>query len=202
MIGNKDLDALEDIIYCIDLIHQYMEGLSKEEFYINQEKQDVLVHRLEIMGEASKRLSNDITDIFTDIPWKQIKGMRDVLIHQYDDIMLEIVWETVKKRIPEIEQKLREINKIVDKILKIKKELTELVTEEKEVLILKKQNNYNSFVLISNILKEEGIEFKLINSIEQIKFNKGQEQIIFLHFGTFGTIDNVNENIKMINLSE
>ena len=51
MINNKDLDSLEDIIHCIDLIYRYSEGLSKEEFYRNQEKQDVLIHRLEIMGE-------------------------------------------------------------------------------------------------------------------------------------------------------
>ena len=202
MINNKDLDSLEDIIHCINLIYRYSEGLSKEEFYKNQEKQDVLIHRLEIMGEASKRLSDKIIDSFPDVPWKQIKGMRDVLIHQYDDIMLEIVWETVQKRIPEIEHNLRKIKNIVGRLLEIKKELPELLDgDRKEVFILKNKDS-NYFVLISNILKEKEIKFKLVNSIEDINFNEYQRKIILFHFDTINDFDFINENIKAINLQE
>ncbi|MFW6270610.1 MAG: DUF86 domain-containing protein, partial [Bacillota bacterium] len=184
------------------LIHRYSEGLSKEDFYKNQEKQDVLIHRLEIMGEASKRLSDDIIDAFPEIPWKQIKGMRDVLIHQYDDIMLEIVWETVQKRIPEIEHNLRKIKNIVGRILEVKKELPELLDgNRKEIFILKNMDS-NYFVLISNILKEKEIKFKLVNSIEDINFNEGQREIILFHFDTIDKFDFINENIIAINLQK
>ena len=202
MINNKDLDSLEDIIHCINLIYRYSEGLSKEEFYKNQEKQDVLIHRLEIMGEASKRLSDEIIDSFLDVPWKQIKGMRDVLIHQYDDIMLEIVWETVQKRIPEIEHNLRKIKNIVGRLLEVKKELPELLDgDRKEVFILKNKDS-NYFVLISNILKEKEIKFKLVNSIEDINFNESQRKIILFHFDAIKDSDFINENIKAINLQK
>ena len=202
MINNKDLDSLEDIIHCINLIYRYSEGLSKEEFYKNQEKQDVLIHRLEIMGEASKRLSDEIIDAFPDIPWKQIKGMRDVLIHQYDDIMLEIVWETVQKRIPEIEQDLRKIKNIVGRILEVKKELPELLEEnEKEVFVLKKEDS-NYYILISNILKEKEIKFKLVNSTEDIDLNGGQRKIILFHFDAIDKSNFIKENIKAINLQK
>lgn len=199
MINNKDLDSLEDIIHCINLIYRYSKGLSKEEFYKNQEKQDVLIHRLEIMGEASKRLSNEIVNTFPDIPWKQIKGMRDVLIHQYDDIMLEIVWETVQKRIPEIEQDLSKIKNIVGRILEIKKGLPELLDDNREKVFVLKNEDFNYSVLISNILKGKRISYKLINSIGDINLD-GQRKMILFHFDAIDNSDFINENIKVINL--
>lgn len=200
MISNKDLDALEDIIYCINLIYKYSEELSKEDFYNSQEKQDLLVHRLEILGEASKRLSKDITDVFTDIPWKQIKGMRDVLVHQYDDIMLEIVWETVQNRIPEIEHNIRESKNIIEKILLIEKELKKLIDRRKGIFILKDENDY--CILLSKILREYDIKYKLINSIERINFNKSQSEIILFHFGAIDDSYSLKDNINVINLKE
>ena len=202
MINNKDLDSLEDIIHCINLIYRYSEGLSKEEFYKNQEKQDVLIHRLEIMGEASKRLSDEIIDSFLDVPWKQIKGMRDVLIHQYDDIMLEIVWETAQKRIPEIEHNLRKIKNIIGRLLEVKKELPELLDSDRKKVFVLKNKDSNYFVLISNILKEKEIKFKLVTSIEDINFNEGQREIILFHFDAINEANFINWNIKAINLQE
>ena len=98
MISKKDRDYLNDILYSIEMIYEYSDGISKQDFYESQEKQDLIVHRLEIIGEAAKRLSDEVINNYPRVPWREIKGMRDVLIHQYDSILLEIVWETFKRK--------------------------------------------------------------------------------------------------------
>ena len=128
--------------------------------------------------------------------------MRDVLIHQYDDIMLEIVWETVQKRIPEIEYNLRKIKNIVGRILEVKKELPELLDGDRKQVFILKNKDSNYVVLISNILKEKEIKFKLVNSIENINFNEGQRKIILFHFDAINEANFINGNIKAINLQE
>ncbi len=109
MLSLKDKNTLNDILYSIELIYQYLNGVSEQDFYNSQEKQDLVVHRLELIGEAAKRLSDDVMSNSRYIPWKEIKGMRDILIHQYDNILLEVVWTTVQKRIPVIEQQIKEM---------------------------------------------------------------------------------------------
>lgn len=109
MISKKDRDYLNDILYSIEMIYEYSDGISKQDFYESQEKQDLIVHRLEIIGEAAKRLSDEVINNHPRVPWREIKGMRDVLIHQYDSILLEIVWETFKKKIPELEIEIKNI---------------------------------------------------------------------------------------------
>lgn len=106
---NRDRKALKDIIYCIDLINQYIEGISKYDFFTSQEKQDLVIHRLEILGEATKRLSREFTSNYSVINWSEMARMRDVLIHQYDGIDLEIVWETVKVDLKEVERYVKNI---------------------------------------------------------------------------------------------
>jgi len=109
MIGDRDKDALENILYCIDLLKKYSEGLEEKEFYQDQAKQDLIVHRLEIIGEATRRLSNDIKEEYNDIPWQDMKDMRNILIHQYDNILLDTVWGTLNDKIPEVERKVKAI---------------------------------------------------------------------------------------------
>jgi len=109
MISKKDRDYLNDILYSIEMIYEYSDGISKQDFYKSQEKQDLIVHRLEIIGEAAKRLSDEVINNYPRVPWREIKGMRDVLIHQYDSILLEIVWETFKNKIPELEIEIKNI---------------------------------------------------------------------------------------------
>ncbi len=91
------------------MLYRYTKELSEQEFYESQEKQDLAVHRLEIIGEASKRLSDNTININNNIPWKEMKGMRDILIHQYDNILLEIVWNTIKEEIPVIELEIKKV---------------------------------------------------------------------------------------------
>jgi len=109
MISKKDRSCLNDILESIELIYKYSEGVTKQNFYESQAKQDLIVHRLEIIGEAAKRISNKTITNYDSIPWREIKGMRDVLIHQYDNILLELVWETVKRKIPKLEFEIKNL---------------------------------------------------------------------------------------------
>lgn len=106
---NRNKKALSDIIYCIDLINQYTAGISKYDFLTSQEKQDLVVHRLEILGEATKRLTRDFINKYPDINWSEMAKMRDVLINQYDGIDLEIVWETIKEDLINVERYIKHI---------------------------------------------------------------------------------------------
>lgn len=111
MTYKKDIDHIKDILTSIDLINQYMIDISKHQFLINQEKQDAIINRLMIIGEATKQISNDLRQQYKNIPWKNMAVMRDILIHRYHGIDLEIVWEVIKVELLEIENDLMEISK-------------------------------------------------------------------------------------------
>jgi uncharacterized protein with HEPN domain len=68
-----------------------------------------VVRALEIIGEATKRLPESLRNKYSEIPWKDMAGMRDRIIHGYDAVNLEIVWTTVKTRIPELKPKIQRI---------------------------------------------------------------------------------------------
>jgi len=78
---------IEDILEAITKIEEYMrEVTSDEEFYNNTQIQDAVLRRLEIIGEAVKNIPEEFRDRYPDIPWKQIAGMRDILIHEYSGV--------------------------------------------------------------------------------------------------------------------
>lgn len=86
---------VEDILESIGKIEEYTTGITLEEFCNNTEHQDAVMRRLEIIGEAVKHLPSDLKERYPDIPWKQIAGMRDVLIHEYAGVSLERVWKVI-----------------------------------------------------------------------------------------------------------
>ena len=63
--------------------------------------QDAVLRRLEIIGEAVKRIPLDYKDKYPDIPWRQVAGMRDILIHGYDEVDLELVWRSISSEMTE-----------------------------------------------------------------------------------------------------
>jgi uncharacterized protein with HEPN domain len=102
------LDHIQEAILKIE---EYTESLSKEEFLDDERTQDAVIRRLEIIGEASKNLSSKVEDEKFDEIWEGAAEMRDVLIHQYFGVDLEIVWNTVTQSIPELKENINEINK-------------------------------------------------------------------------------------------
>jgi uncharacterized protein with HEPN domain len=102
---------LEDILKSIALISEYLSEIKydKQRFLEDFEKQDSVIRRIEVIGEATKRLESDFRDQFPNIPWRNMAGMRDVLIHEYDQVDLELVWKTVTEDLPLLQQELSKI---------------------------------------------------------------------------------------------
>lgn len=105
------LPYLEDMLHSINQIDLYIGDVhgSKEVFDKSAQVQDAVVRRLEIIGEATKRLHEDFKDEYDQIPWKLMSGLRDVLIHEYDQIDLEQIWEVIQKDLPVLKKQLQEI---------------------------------------------------------------------------------------------
>lgn len=97
-----DLVFVSHILESITKIEKYVEGLTSNDFTNNDLVQDGVIRNFEIIGEATKHLSSDFREKHTDIPWKKIAGMRDMLIHDYLGIDIYSVWETIEKDLPEL----------------------------------------------------------------------------------------------------
>jgi len=93
------------------LIESYIAEIDKDKkaFENNIEKQDSVIRRLEIIGEATKRLKEDFKNQYSEIPWRRMAGMRDVLIHEYDQVDLDLVWEVIIKDLPILKESVQDI---------------------------------------------------------------------------------------------
>lgn len=92
---------LQHIADAIAKIESYAR-VGREEFFAASHWQDAIIRQLEIIGEATKRLSPILRDRHPGIPWRQIAGLRDVLIHDYMGVDLEAVWQVVQKDLPRL----------------------------------------------------------------------------------------------------
>ncbi len=100
---------LKHIIGAINKIRKYTKGLDEQEFMQNELINDAVVRNIEIIGEAVKNLPKDFTTKHKEIPWKDIAGMRDRIVHFYFGLDYNLVWLTVKKDIPELATKIRKL---------------------------------------------------------------------------------------------
>lgn len=98
---------LGEILEAIELLQRYTEGLSYEDFEGNVEKQDSVIRRLEIIGEAVKDIPGELRAAYPDTPWSDIAGARDILIHEYFRVDLELAWEMVKDDLPPLAEEVR-----------------------------------------------------------------------------------------------
>jgi uncharacterized protein with HEPN domain len=100
---------LQDILLSIEAIQDYLQGITEQEFYQNQEKQDAVLRRLEIIGEAVKHLPQQIRDEYPETPWRQIAGMRDIIIHEYFGVTIEMIWITATRDLSDLKETVKEI---------------------------------------------------------------------------------------------
>jgi uncharacterized protein with HEPN domain len=96
---SRDDATLLDILKAARLVVEFKRKLAKKAFLRDIKTQSAILHQLLVIGEAVKRLSEEFRAEFPEIPWARIAGMRDKLIHQYDAVDLDEIWETVTKDI-------------------------------------------------------------------------------------------------------
>lgn len=102
---------IEDILENINLIENSVRDLSKEEFESDRMIIDATVRRLEIIGEAVKNISERTKKKYREIEWRKIAGARDIIIHAYFNVDLDITWNIIKKDIPDLKEKIKSILK-------------------------------------------------------------------------------------------
>lgn len=97
---DRDQAYLLDILGAAKLAISYVEGITLEKFLTDTQIQDSVIRRLEIIGEAAKRISDETKESYSSVPWIEMISMRNFMIHEYDDVDVSIVWETVNRDLP------------------------------------------------------------------------------------------------------
>lgn len=100
---------VRDILEAIEKIKRYIHGMTLTEFKRNELVIDAVVRNFEIIGEASKNIPSSVQRSCPDVSWGEMKGIRDILIHEYFRVDAKILWETTKKHLPDLEQQLKEL---------------------------------------------------------------------------------------------
>jgi len=101
---------IEDILESIDLIEQYTEEMDFDSFKTDRKTVDAVVRNLEIIGEASKNIPENIRVTNSDIDWKGIIGLRNRIIHEYFGVDLSIIWNIIRFELPVFKKRLQEIH--------------------------------------------------------------------------------------------
>ncbi len=114
MSKRSDRECLLDIHEALQRIEAYIADMTLADFVNDKKTQDAVVRNLEVIGEATKNLSNQIRDTSPEVPWKGLAGVRDKMIHHYFGINYEIVWTICKDELPmvrsHVEQMLQDLN--------------------------------------------------------------------------------------------
>lgn len=100
---------LDDILESVEKIEGYTRDMSFEEFKKTPIVVDAVIRNLEIIGEAVKRLPFDVKRKHSEVEWKKIAGVRDILIHEYFGINLMIVWDIVTNKVPELKMSIKQL---------------------------------------------------------------------------------------------
>lgn len=96
------VDYLRDMLDHIQMAEQFTTGIDYDAFCTNTEKTLAVIRALEVIGEAAKHLPMSVQQHSPEVPWRNIVGMRDVLIHHYFGVDLEVVWKTVQQDLPRL----------------------------------------------------------------------------------------------------
>ena len=98
-----------DILECIEKIEDFTSGMTQEEFVRDIKTRDAVLRNFEIIGEAAGKIPADIRGKYNGIPWSQIIGLRNRLIHGYFVVDYNIIWEIVRNELPDLKVKMKKI---------------------------------------------------------------------------------------------
>lgn len=102
---------IDDILDAVDQIRIYTEGLDEPAFKKDRKTQDAVIRNLEIIGEAARSLPQHVQESTPDVDWRKIRGLRNILIHEYFGVNLAIVWDIVENKLPVLESSCRNLTK-------------------------------------------------------------------------------------------
>jgi uncharacterized protein with HEPN domain len=103
------VDYLDDVLESISDIRAFVTGMSYKEFIGDKKTVNAVIRSLEVIGEAVKKIPLEIREKRPDIPWKEIAGTRDKLIHEYFGIDLQILWKTIQTDLSPLDQAVLEL---------------------------------------------------------------------------------------------
>ena len=103
----RDLQFLLDMLQSPELIMTYLAQCSKDKFIENVQLQDAVIRRLLVIAEAARRVSDATRQTLPNISWQEINGIRNRLVHEYNDVNLNIVWDVVQAEIPALIEELK-----------------------------------------------------------------------------------------------
>lgn len=104
---NTDRIYLEHIRDAIEKIFRFSRD-GREAFFQDDRTQDAIIRNFEIIGEAVKHLSDDVRQAHPDVPWRRVAGFRDILIHDYMGVKLDLVWVVIEKELPALYAAVKE----------------------------------------------------------------------------------------------
>jgi len=98
---------LQDMLESLEKIERYTTGLTFERFAWDDRTVDAVVRNLEIIGEAAQQIPSEVRERYPEVPWRRVIGLRNVVVHEYFAVDVEIVWTVVRQSLPELKEALR-----------------------------------------------------------------------------------------------
>jgi len=106
---------IEHILESIARIEEYTKGITKDEFLSSSKIQDAVIRRIEVIGEAVKNIPDEMKQKYPYMPWRKMTGMRDILIHEYFGVDLELTWRVVKEDITDLKKRMLRVKEDLER---------------------------------------------------------------------------------------
>jgi len=101
---------IADMIESMEAIESYVDGLDYKKFEENYLSQDAVMMRLSVIGESAAKLTTEFKKSYPKIPWKSMKGLRNLIVHDYSSVNLKKIWDIVSKDLPKTKEQLKELS--------------------------------------------------------------------------------------------